>query len=130
MPLNAFTHKRFFFRTMNIESEDSDGKINGKALGYVFGFFDALLQARALDIRDENGYAALLSLLARLFPIEVGKVGTFIAYLRSNMEHDGVVLDGVMLGGTQATGFLRNGTPPIRWATCFSERLERLSEQR
>jgi hypothetical protein len=110
--------------------QDAEGKINGKALGYVFGFFDALLQSKALDIRDTEGLAAMLSLLARLFPIEVGKCGTFVAYLRSNMANDAVIQDGVMLGGKQAKDFLKAGTPPVRWVLCFSKEMERLAEQR
>ena len=31
---------------------DKAGNVNGKALGYVFGMLDALLQYAALDIRD------------------------------------------------------------------------------
>ena len=38
--------------------------------GYAFGFFDACLQAKRLDIRDPEGEGTLLHLLARLFPAE------------------------------------------------------------
>jgi hypothetical protein len=120
---------------MFIESEDFhiadlSGKINGKALGYVFGFLDALLQTRNLDIRDAEGYAAMISILGRLFPNEVGLVSTYVNYLRKNMEHDAEIFDGVMLGGQQAKDFLGRGTPPVRWATCFSKKLEQLVKQR
>lgn len=108
---------------------DITGKINGKALGYVFGFLDALSQSSKLDIRDVEGEAALHALLARLFPEEVARTGTYVTHLR-NMRDDPEVMNGVMLGGKQATDWLRHKTPPVRWPTCFSEELARLAEER
>jgi hypothetical protein len=108
---------------------DAGGRINGKALGYVFGFLDALLQSSKLDIRDVEGEAFMHSLLARLFPPEVARTGTYVAHLR-NMRDDPEVMNGVMLGGKQAVDWLRHKAPPVRWATCFSEELARLSEER
>jgi hypothetical protein len=108
---------------------DPKGNINGKALGYVFGFFDALLQSAKLDIRETEGEAAVHSLLARLFPAEVAKTGTYVAHLR-NMQDDAEIMNGVMLGGKQATDWLRHKALPVRWATCFSEELARLAEER
>jgi hypothetical protein len=119
-----------FIEPEDFHIADLSGKINGKALGYVFGFLDALLQTRNLDIRDAEGYAAMISILGRLFPNEVGLVSTYVNYLRKNMEHDAETFDGVMLGGQQAKDFLDRGTPPVRWAICFSKKLEQLVKQR
>ena len=80
--------QKMFIEPEDFHIADLSGKINGKALGYVFGFLDALLQTRNLDIRDAEGYAAMISILGRLFPNEVGLVSTYVNYLRKNMEHD------------------------------------------
>jgi hypothetical protein len=108
---------------------DTSGRINGKALGYVFGFFDALLQAGKLDIRDADGQSSVHSLLARLFPAEVARVGTYVAHLQT-MASNPEIMNGVMLGGKQATDWLRTKAPPVRWPTCFSEELARMAEER
>jgi len=116
--------QRIFVREDEFLIMNAEGEINGKALGYVFGFFDALLQSAKLDIRSVDGKAAVHSLLARLFPAEVGKSGTYVAYLK-NMRDEPKIMNGVMLGGKQAVDWLRNKTPPVRWALCFSEELAR-----
>jgi hypothetical protein len=121
--------QKLFIGDNDFHIRDAQGDINGKALGYVFGFLDSLLQSKGLDIRDEEGYARMLSLLARLFPAELNHIGTYIIYL-SNMKNDAEVLNGVMLGGKQAVDFLRDKTPPLRWAMCFSKELARLAEER
>jgi hypothetical protein len=90
--------------------------------------FDALLQSAGLDIRDIQGDAALHSLIAHIFPAEVGKVGTYVGYLKI-MQDEPEIMNGVMLGGKQATDWLRYKATPVRWATCFSEELARLAEQ-
>ena len=98
--------------------ESADGAINGYALGYAFGFLDACLQAKRLDIRDPEGESTLLDLLGRLFPAEAARVETFLTHLRK-MSRDAETMDGVMLGGKQAVRFLRTGEQPERWALCF-----------
>ena len=119
----------FFIDKEKFVITDEAGTVNGKALGYIFGILDALLQYAKLDIRDIQGEAALHSLIARNFPAEVGKVGTYVGYLK-NMQNEPEVMNGVMLGGQQATDWLRLKATPVRWAGCFSEELARLAEQR
>ena len=121
--------QRIFINEDEFVLMDGAGAINDKALGYVFGFLDALLQSNKLDIRDAEGQAAMLSLLGRLFPKEIAKTGTFIAHLYT-MRGNPEVLNGMMLGGKQATDFLRHRTPPVRWAVCFSKELDRLAAER
>ena len=51
------------------EVEIERGRINGKALGYVYGFVDAALQSMGLDIADVPvGIPILYHVLRRLFP--------------------------------------------------------------
>jgi len=52
-----------------------------------------------------------------------------LSYLKS-MRDEPKIMNGVMLGGKQAVDWLRNKTPPVRWAVCFSEGLARLAEER
>jgi hypothetical protein len=106
-----------------------DGDVNVQALGYVFGFFDALLQNAKLDIRSYEGEAAVYSLLCRLFTAEVLHTGTYVAHLKQ-MSDDPEMMNGVMLGGKQAVDWLRYQTPPVRWVLCFSPELARLAEER
>ena len=98
---------------------DKVGNVNGKALGYVFGMLEALLQHANLDIRGIEGEAALHSVIARMFPAEVGNVGTYVDRLK-NIQSEPEIMNGVTLGGKQATDWLRHKTPPVRWTTCFS----------
>lgn len=98
---------------------DKAGNVNGKALGYVFGMLDALLQRANLNIRDIEGEAALHSVIARMFPAEVVNVSTYFGRLK-NIESELEITNGIMLGRRQATDWLRHKTPPVRWTTCFS----------
>ena len=98
---------------------DKVGNANGKALGYVFGMLEALLQHANLDIRGIEGEAALHSVIARMFPAEVGNVGTYVDRLK-NIQSEPEIMNGVTLGGKQARDWLRHKTPPVRWTTCFS----------
>jgi hypothetical protein len=97
---------------------DKVGKVNGKALGYVFGMLDALLQCANLDIRDVEGEAALHSVIARMFPAEVVNAATYFGRLK-NIESELEITNGITLGRKQATDWLRHKTPPVRWTTCF-----------
>jgi hypothetical protein len=109
--------------------ESSEGVINGHALGYAFGFLDACLQAKQLDIRDSEGEGTLLHLLARLFPNEAARVGRFLTHLRKMSRH-AETMNGAMLGGKQAMAFLRGGRPPASWVLCFSSDMTWLSAER
>ena len=121
--------QRIFVSKEEFVIADRDGRINGKALGYLFGFLDALLQSARLDIRSSNGEASVYSLLSRLFPAEVTMVGTYVHHLKT-MSNDPEIMNGVMLGGKQAVDWLRHKATPVRWATCYSAELARLSEER
>src|SRR5262245_35761228 len=82
LAFDCLNMQRIFIHNDEYFIEDRNGNINGKALGYVFGFLDAFLQTKRLDIRDPEGQATLLHLLARLFPAEAARAGTFLMHLR------------------------------------------------
>jgi hypothetical protein len=113
----------------NFVLTDDAGNLNGKALGYIYGVLDAFSQWADLDIRDAEGEAALYSLIARIFPAETSKAGTYVGYLK-NMRDEPEIMNGVMLGGTDLANWSRHKTPLMRWATCFDETLARLAEER
>jgi hypothetical protein len=98
---------------------DKVGNVNGKALGYVFGMLDALLQCADLDIRDIEGEVALHSVIARMFPAQAVNVGTYFSRLK-NIESELEITNGIMPGRKQATDWLSHKTPPVRWTTCFA----------
>ena len=117
--VGLLTVQRAFITKDKFVITDKAGNVNGKALGYILGMLDALLQHANLNIRDVEGEAALHSVIARMFPAEVGNVGNYVDHLK-NIQSEPEITNGVMLGGRQATDWLRYKTPPVRWTTCFS----------
>jgi len=111
--------QRSFIKKDKFVITDKVGNVNGKALGYVFGMLDALLQHVNLDVRAMEGEAALHSVIARMFPTETVNVGTYFGRLK-NIETELEITNGIMLGRKQAIDWLRYKTPPVRWTACFS----------
>jgi hypothetical protein len=98
-----------------------DKNVNSKALGYVFGFLDAFLQVKGLDIRNSEGQPIMLYLLSRLVPKEVESTGSYVIYLQSHMRDDPDVLNGVQLGGKQALDFINKKAPIMGFAKSLLE---------
>jgi hypothetical protein len=79
--------------------EDADGKINGKALGYIYGFIDADLQHRRLDILDSAvGIPIIFRVIEHLFP---DKGHRYTAFLVDHVGREADVVVGVMTGGQE-----------------------------
>lgn len=89
--------------------EDGTGKINQKALGYIYGFTDAALQRRALTIDHEYGYAVLAGILNRYWP---GKGGDYLLYLAKNM-HDPEIVGGITYGGQEYLDWMKYKRAPM-----------------
>jgi hypothetical protein len=90
------------------EVEVKRGQINGKALGYLYGFVDAALQNMGQDIADVPvGVPILYQVLRRLFP------GRERAYMEFYMSHDRdkPVMLGMMEGGQQFIEYVANPNP-------------------
>jgi hypothetical protein len=79
--------------------EDDGGQINRKALGYVYGFIDAALRQRGLDIANPAiGVPVTHSVLNCLFE---GRATPFTDFLLKHLGKDQVLMLGVMHGGQQ-----------------------------
>jgi hypothetical protein len=102
----------------NFELEDGRGGFNGAAIGYIYGFVDAGLQAGALDIRTSTGARALRAVLAKLAP---GRARVYMAFLNKNIPHDSRVMHGVIMGGRECKIWLASGNElvPGSWSECF-----------
>lgn len=84
--------------------KNSSGRINRKAIGYIYGFIDCALQTIGQDMSDASiGVPITYQVLRGLFP---GDEGTFISFLSNNLG-DREVLTGMMEGGQQYADFAR-----------------------
>jgi hypothetical protein len=88
--------------------EDANGQLNRKALGYVYGFADAALQYRGMDMADVAvGVPFLYMVLNRLFE-DNNRARAYANFLIDNVGKDATVMLGVMHGGQQYVDW-RNG---------------------
>lgn len=84
---------------VNCSIEDSEGRINRKAIGYVYGFIDAALQAIGQDMRDiAVGMPMMYHVLKRLYP---GREEHYTKFLYDQIGKDEVIMLGIMTGGEQ-----------------------------
>ena len=88
--------------------ESANGQFNRKALGYVYGFVDAALQYRGMDMGDVTvGVLFLYMVLNRLFENN-NLARAYTNFLIDNVGKDATVMLGVMHGGHQYVDW-RNG---------------------
>lgn len=89
--------------------EVTKGRINRKAIGYIYGFIDCALQCRDEDITNISvGLPILYHVMQKLFP---SHEQAYIDFLMDHMDDEIVVL-GMMAGGQQYNEFIRaNGAP-------------------
>jgi len=79
--------------------EDTEGRINRKAIGYVYGFVDAALRRYGQDMSDVSvGIPITYQVLRHLFP---GHEERYTRFLADHMGKDKVVTLGAMKGGQQ-----------------------------
>ena len=78
--------------------EDVHGRINRRAIGYIYGFIDSALQSSGQDMSDPSvGVATIYHVMRRLFP---GREDTYTQFLIKNAR-DKSVMAGMMAGGQQ-----------------------------
>jgi hypothetical protein len=83
--------------------ETKKGRVNRKALGYIYGFIDCALQSRGEDIADVSvGVPIVFHVLQTLFP---GHERAYVEFLLSHMD-DEVMMLGMMTGGQQYADFI------------------------
>ena len=104
----------------NASVEDESGRINPKALGYIYGFVDAALHAVGQDIGDSLiGIPITFQILRKLFP---GREERYANYLAEKMGRDQVVTASAMTGGQQFLDFMNNKlAAPMGLARCILE---------
>jgi hypothetical protein len=90
----------------------AQGRLNRKALGYVYGFIDAALSTIGQDMADiEIGVPITADVLGIVFP---GKEASYVTYLANHLTTDKELMSGVIAGGQQCIDF-NNGTLHRSW---------------
>jgi hypothetical protein len=76
-----------------------EGKINRKAIGYIYGFIDAALRTHGEDMADLSvGVPMVFQVLRRLFP---GHDQAYTEFLANHVNDEVAVRPGMMAGGQQ-----------------------------
>jgi hypothetical protein len=83
--------------------EYSNGNINRKALGYIYGYVDAFLRLRGYDMADADiGVPITFHVLRKLFPAH--NATKYVEFLMNNLQ-DEIVTLGCMHGGQQCLDY-------------------------
>jgi hypothetical protein len=89
--------------------EDANGRINRKAIGYIYGFIDAGLASIGQDMSDVSvGVPLTWRVLRQLFP---GQEERYTQFLIDHMGKDEAVTLGAMNGGQQYIDFVVKRQP-------------------
>jgi len=79
--------------------ESADGQKNKTALGYIYGFTDAALRVRGLDMADMHiAVPVLWHVLGYFFP---GQQKEYCTFLFDKMHSDHEVIGGAVTGGQE-----------------------------
>ncbi len=101
--------------------EDESGRINRKAIGYIYGFADAALTTFGQDTSDAFVSAPILwQVLRHLFP---GREERYSEFLAEHMDKDQAVTLGAMNGGQQYIDFVAKPRNDGRAAMGFARYL-------
>jgi hypothetical protein len=119
MPLLAeLLHMQKLF-TGEVRLADDAGKVNAKALGYIYGLTDAALQIGKLDVGSEYGLGVLMALIVEF---DEPNADALFDYLKSP-DDEVRLMDGVTLGFDDYCQFAkRKGSYPLRWVKCFQDK--------
>lgn len=91
----------------NCSIEDSEGCLNRKAIGYIYGFIDAALRTIGQDMSDASiGVPITFHVLDKLFP---GRGNQYTQFLIDQMGRDREVTLGAQHGGQQYIEFTKPG---------------------
>ncbi|MCE5267165.1 MAG: hypothetical protein LLG00_04710 [Planctomycetaceae bacterium] len=89
--------------------ESANGTLNGKALGYVYGFIDAALHSVGRDMSDVSvGIPISFQVLRHVFP---GREDKYLSFLVDHVGVDEAVMLGVMRGGQEYLDFMAGKLP-------------------
>lgn len=88
--------------------ENSEGRPNRKAIGYIYGFIDGALQTIGQDMSDTSiGVPITYQVLNRLFP---GRGEKYLEFLIDHIGKDEMVTIGIMTGGQQYIKYSKPGS--------------------
>lgn len=96
------------------------GRVNAKALGYIYGLADCALQIGKMDIGSNWGLGLLMSLIVEF---DDANGDMLWQYLQKPADED-ALMEGVSLGFDDYAVWAKsggNGGPPLRWRECFSK---------
>jgi hypothetical protein len=86
--------------------EDRRGRLNRKAIGYIYGFIDCALQGAGQDMSDGSvGGPVTYQILRHLFP---GREQAYMTFLLEHLKDEVLVL-GMMAGGQQYAEYSKLG---------------------
>ncbi len=97
---------------------DEAGKVNAKALGYIYGLTDCALQIAKLDVGSEYGSGLLMALIMEF---DEPRADALFDYLKVPGD-PATLMEGVHLGFDDYNAWARSegAVPPLRWAKCFN----------
>jgi hypothetical protein len=88
--------------------EDSRGRINRKAIGYIYGFIDCALQCAGQNMSDVSiGVPITYQVLRHLFP---GREDAYIKFIFDHLKDERMAL-GMMKGGQQYADYSKPDRP-------------------
>lgn len=103
----------------NSSIEDSNGRPNRKAMGYIYGFTDAALQSIGQDIRDISiGMPTVFGVFCALYP---GKELQYTDFLLDHINQDAAIMAGVTVGGQQYLDLAKHNKTPMQFGMFLLE---------
>jgi hypothetical protein len=96
------------------------GRINAKALGYIYGLADCALQIGMMDVGSQYGLGVLMALIMEF---DEPNADMLWQYLQTPGDA-GALMDGVSLGFEDYLMWSKSGgkgAPPLRWVKCFRD---------
>jgi hypothetical protein len=118
MPLLAELLRMQKLYTGEVKLIDDAGKVNAKALEYIYGLTDAAFQIGKLDVGSEYGLGVLMALI---MGFDDANADALFDYLKSP-DDEARLMDGVSLGFDDYYQFAQNrGSGPLRWVKCFQD---------
>jgi hypothetical protein len=93
------------------------GKVNARALGYIYGLTDAAMQIAKLDVGSEYGLGVLMSLIMEF---DEPNADFLWEYLKAPGD-PGELMEGVYLGSDDYSTWVsaKGAAPPLSWVKCF-----------
>ena len=98
--------------------EDTSRGVNGRAVGYIYGFVEAALKQLNLSVNHPDGKKLILSIFNEF---DSGRGDELLLHLTKGLKENPEYIKGITLGSTQYRDWLNSGgiKIPTGWAHCF-----------